>query len=1068
MTFGARNAEFKHDIRQIVTAMLDATFVVTDTEKGGNLMAESQTREFQSNPSGAAVPAHRRYLTILFSDLCESTRIAGAMEAEEYAALLRALRGIYADVVTRHGGEIVRIDGDGVTVIFGYPDAHEDLGRRATETAIDLHDGARCLDTRMPGIRLDIRLHTGIHAGLVLLDVGDLVRGRFEMLGDATNVASRLSDLAGQDEIIVSETALGADRHFFKTGERREVTLRGKDLPLAIYNVLGREIIETRFATRLERGLSPLIGREGELALLQRAFDTSVAEANGLVVLSGPAGLGKTRLANEFLTLATKCAAQIHRCYCESYLGARPLQPFLQLLRSIFNIGPSTEAGQADALLRQRLADLDPELFERLAELRHLLSLPGTSEAAGKSAAPSIDQAASLLGELLGLLVRSDPVVIFIDDWQWADDASRQVLDALRRAPGHGLLIILATREFDVVEAHLSGADVIALSPLSRPDAEAAIDAMLVAPGPFLVSEIAEYSGGNPLYLEELCHGLPHARGERKIDSGGAWLDGMVQARFHRLTDVQADLVKAASVIGHMIPLWLFTEITGIDETNPALLDLGRQDFIFNDDHLHTLRFKHGLTRDAIYRIVGLQDRRRLHLKASEALRRRLDGASADEYLEALAYHCNEGGDLVSAARYAERAGDKAMATSALDRAQAQYRTALEALAGLGQTAETIERQKTLVRKFGLACVVDPSRDHLDILQKATETARKRGDPEALAWSLFWLGYINYGLGECRNSIIHCELALPAAAEIGDDKLLVQVRATLGQAHATACEYAPALKLLDEAIEIKRKHRSGARRSIGLAYSISCKAFVLADQGQFDDAYAGFDEAIATLGGAPHEMAASVLTQRSAACLWQGRMEDAAGYAAEGGRIAKQVKARYLFSMARALESYARWGLRPSTEDLQAIIEATAWLEASASQQFLSLNFGWLTEALVVAGQFPTARRYAVRALRRARRGDRLGEAMAFRALAFAASQGHGSRPAQAYLDLAAASAQARRSAHEAAKNQLCAAEIAFRLEDPGRGRQLLDEAVPALAKMEMPWFISQAERLEAAFCALD
>src|SRR5258706_9493759 len=157
-----------------------------------------------------------------------------------------------------------------------------------------------------------------------------------------------------------------------------------------------------------------------------------------------------------------------------------------------------------------------------------------------------------------------------------------------------------------------------------------------------------------------------------------------------------------------------------------------------------------------------------------------------------------------------------------------------------------------------------------------------------------------------------------------------------------------------------------------------------------------------------------------------------------------------MFSMSRALGGYARWSVDRSAEALEAIVEATTWLEASDSRQFLSLNYGWLTEAMVFIGDYPAARRYAARAVLRAREGDRMGEAMAQRALARAAVAGHGRRTAGWRLERAMASARARGSAHEQAKTRLCAAEIALTEGDPGRATTLLAQARPGLEAMKM------------------
>src|SRR5882724_3852113 len=155
--------------------------------------------------------AARRFLTLLFSDLTGSTDLGATLEAEHYAALLKQLGEVYREIVSGHGGTIIRIQGDGVLAIFGHPETQEDDGRRATEAALDLHARVRALRLHFPASRpISLSMHTGIHAGLVLLGQGDLVHGRFDLMGNAANIAARLSDAAGPDEILVSAETLGA------------------------------------------------------------------------------------------------------------------------------------------------------------------------------------------------------------------------------------------------------------------------------------------------------------------------------------------------------------------------------------------------------------------------------------------------------------------------------------------------------------------------------------------------------------------------------------------------------------------------------------------------------------------------------------------------------------------------------------------------------------------------------------------------------------------------------------------------------------------------------------------
>jgi class 3 adenylate cyclase len=958
----------------------------------------------------------RRHLTVLFSDLSDSTRLAAAMEAEDYAELLGRLRGAYQEVIPKHGGTIVRVQGDGLLAIFGYPDAGEDDGRRATETALELHALVRefRFERPLPGARLS--LHTGIHAGLVLLDEGDLVRGRFELLGNTPNIAARLSDSAGKDEILVSEATLGAETHFFQTGGRHSLEVKGAAEPIGVYQILGRAPASTRFEARARRGLVPLVDRKAEMRALEETMQAALAGAPAYVALSAGPGLGKTRLADEFLGRAAR-EFQVHRGYCESYLNAEPLQPFLQILRS----------------LGRTLRATDPE--STAAELR----------------------------DLFAELAASRPVVLFIDDWQSADDATRHVLGAIRRLERCRLMVLIATRGIAAGDAEMSDARVLELAPFSESEAAETVSALLPSKDPFVVAEIHRYSGGNPLFIEELCHSAAHESAGRAFErprGGAAWLNGLIESRVARLPAEQAELLRTAAIVGNVVPAWLLESLTGRGEHDPLVQGLAAQDFLFPDRTAPGwLRFKHGITRDVIYDSVGLHQRRALHLRIAEALRRHGSGMEAEPF-EALAYHYGAGAQHAEAARYAELAGDKAMAAAALDRAQTQYRAALAALDMLEPSEANRRRRNLVVQRFGMACIFDPAKDQLDVLRRAAELAAGLDDAAGIAGAEYWLGYINYGLGESRLAIRHCERALAAAQRAGDEALIAQIMATLGQARAAACDYDPALAQLDAAIAVRRAQRSASRPAIGSAYSLACKASVLGDRGSFAEAHACFDEALDALRGGNKVVEGSVLCWRSAVCLWQGRWEDARQSAAEAEHIAERVKSLYVYGMSRALGAYASWILQGDPQALGTISAATQWLEARDKRLFISLNYGWLADGMTASGRHDEARSHAARALRRARAHDRLGEAMACRALARSAEQGQGSRPAEHYLALAMRAARAKGARHEMAVTDLCAAEIQL-----ARGRRdaalaLLDQAEAAFEAMGMEWHLAQALRL--------
>jgi len=1031
----------------------------------------------------AAPPAlgQRRNLTVLFADLSDSTRLSEAMEAEHYAAMLAAVRSLYQSVVPRHGGTVVRIQGDGMLAIFGHPEVREDDGRRATEAALELHEAVRALrpqsalaawparrpraeDSEASG---GLSLHSGIHAGLVLIEDGDAVRGRFELLGNTPNVAARLSDEACADEILVSAETLGLHSHFFRCGERRLVPLRGRSVPLAVHAILGRAPIGRRYEASKRRGLAPFVGRAAELCLLERALDDAAEGRPRWISLRANAGLGKTRLTEEFLRRAADRDSQILRGYCESYLSAEPLQPYLQMLRSLQTQGSAA----ADAVLRGPPQQRQQALLELLAEL------------AGR-------------GSLL----------LFIDDLQWADDASLSLLHQLRERAARQqlpLLLLTATRPLtltetvpmlpsalDAAQEHPDdGLLLHELQPLSEAEADQAIAQLLPATDPFITAEVQRHAGGNPLFIEELCHAMQHQQEQTGNSGGGgngnaavlrveeglppphlapaghAWLAALIESRVGRLPPAQGQLLRIAAVIGNVIPTWLLERLSGCSERDPIVLELAEQDFIFPAERPGLLRFKHGITRDVIYESTGLHERQALHRHITAELRAQMVQSQLEPAHELLAYHGGAAGHWQDAAHHAEMAGDQALAASALDRAKKQYRAALAALEHLPPGREVELRWIAIAQRFGMACVFDASRADLRVLRHAAGLARQSGDAALIARADYWLAYVSYALGEARNGLRHGESGLAAAeAAGGDAALLAQLRGTLGQLRAAAADYGPALGLLDEAIAKQRPRQATAkpgRPAVGLAYSLACRGYVLGDQGQFQAADSMFAEALQLVGGSNHAVEASIQGWHAAVLLWQGRWQEAQRSAAEGQRIGALVRSLFTFAMGQAAGAYGLWRGGPAEQAglaCQRLQDATAWLAPRGGGLFNSLNHGWLAEVRVSQGDRARARKHICLALRRARQHDWIGVAMAYRAAACLAQREDQPEVRDRYLAAALDVARRRGSLHERAVTQLCAAELA-----QARGQALpalLDEAETGFEAMGMAWHLERARAL--------
>lgn len=1044
-------------------------------------------RGAQADPSasGAKTPPQRCRLSLLFCDLCDSTALSNRLEGEDYAELLATLRRAGEAVVARHGGTVVRFQGDGMLAVFGHPLPREGDGRRAVEAALELHEAARKFAVpAAAGLTDGLRVHSGVHAGLVLVQSGDDVVGRLELLGAVPNIAARLSSEAGRDELLVSDETLGPGRAYFRSGPARELRVQGQEQALTCRPIHGRVVPATPIDRRLAASFTGFVGRQAEMQRLETRLGEVLAGATCQVALAGPPGVGKTRLATEFVRRAELQGCRVLKGYCDSELDAVPLQPVLQMLRGALGLPADAPVVAALSAVGAALDLLDRPVLEDLGAPLRGPAQPGASAVASTgNSTPGGTSGGTIGGEndhhspgsdpqiaiarLFARLAGREPLLLFADDWHWADAASRQALAAICAAvEGHGLMVVYSTRTVDPGDASMRQVEVLPLEPLSQEEGRQSIRALLPNADPFITDEIYRYSGGNPLFIEELCHSAAHEQvrlaGQH---AGSAWLQELIESRVARLPPERAALVRTLAIIGNVVPAALLTAVTGLAADDEALHDLAQKDFLFPAAD-GTLRFKHGLTRDVIYESVGLHERRRLHGRVAEALRA-LTAPGSDHPHEALAYHYGAAGRGAESAHHAELAGDRAASLSALDRAKALYHAALDRLRAGGLAGASVERWLAITHKLGPLCVFDGSRADLPVFERAVQLAQAHGDPALHARAEHWLGYVHYALGQVRDAVRHSERALNLAQPIaGTESLALQIRASLGQAMAAASDYAGAQPLLQDAVNRKRGHRRGTRLPVVLAYSLVCLASVAGDRGQFARAHALMDEAWALLHGATHEIGASITGWRAVILGWQGRWPEALAAAEVSTRIAEQTHSLFQFCQGRATGAYAEWVLTGEASAIDRLAESTQWLEPRESGLFRSLDHGWLTEGWLARGDRVRARRHGALALQRARAGDLIGVALGCRALAReAARAGHapGQRDdAAKWLARARRIAAQRDSAHEAAANDLCAAEVALHGGDLARARELAEAAAAAFERLEMRWHRERAEALLA------
>lgn len=1009
-------------------------------------------------PPLVATSGQRRHVTVLFSDVSGSSEHAERLEAEEYAELLEQFRRFARDVIPRHGGSIARLQGDGVLALFGHLQPHEDDGRRAAEAALELHAAVATLRAGSGAAATVLQLHSGIHAGLVLLIEGDIERGRFDVVGEVPNTAARLCSLAASGEIMVSAETLGPQAHFFEVSRRPQVPIRGRTSALDVVRVEARASVERRIDAAARRGVVPFIGRETALAELFDAADRARRGGSSAVLVSGEVGIGKTRMIDEFQRRLDRSSFRVLQGYCESYLGAEPLQPFMQTIRGALGWRGGATLDENQAAITSALLSFSGD--RAAAHVPIVCAL-----LAGHGPESTVPQAAirvATVVDLVALFAQQRTLVLVLDDWQWADDASRHALELLR-AKGLPLFVLLAARPFNEDDHALVGARTLRLQALDAAEAEGAIAAWLPGAEPFVAQEIYRQSGGSPLFIEELCHAAVAGGDLRPTPrhSGVAWINALVASRLARLPQEQAQCLRVASVAGNAFPAWLVQRLVGAAESTALLEALAAQDFLISAGLPGMLRFKHALTREAVYATVDLDQRRALHRRVADALQAAVGSEDAFEWLEALSYHYDAAGMSEQAAQFAEAAGDKALAAMSLDRARAQYVTALRSLDALPAPSRPMQlRWCAIAQKLGQTCVFDP----LDVsynfvrFERAAQLAREAGDENTIARAEYWLAYVNYGRGRPRQAVRHCEAALLHALASDDQRLAAQVRATLAQALASAGRYEEAMPLFVQAVQSKlQQSHPGSRTAIGSAYTLGRMAYTFGDLGRFDEAQVHFDESLRLLGDNVHSVGASVRELMCAVLLWQGRWEDARAAGLAGAEIAMRCRSRYLVAMGRALSACAWWAQEGSAAALQALREPTQWIEARGGAVSTSLNYGWLVQASATVGAEPQMRRDAARLFMRARAHDRHGQAQGCRALARWAAAHGAPACARHYMDVADRAADFRGSPRERAMNELARAELAALAGSRTEAASRAGSARGAFEAMRMDWFAAQA-----------
>jgi class 3 adenylate cyclase/predicted ATPase len=628
--------------------------------------------------------AERRQLTLLFCDLVGSTALAGRLDPEDMRTVIRAYQQACARVVTSYDGFLAKYMGDGILVYFGYPRAHEDDAERAVRCGLDIVAAVAGLQTRVGGA---LEARVGIATGTVV--VGDLIgKGAAQeqaVVGGTPNLAARLQALAEPGSVVVGNSTRNLLGELFRLRDLGRHKLHGFAEPVAAWCVEGASSSESRFEAVRSSRLTAFIGREPEMAMLHDRKVQAWSGRGQVVLLSGEAGIGKSRITARF---GERLAAESYtrlRYQCSPYHRDSALHPFIGQLQRAANLKPGDSPEQHLDRLEALLGIAIQEVAPVVPLFAALLSIPLAGRYPPLALSPVQQRRrtlAALLDQLEGL-ARQQPVLLLFEDVHWADATSIELLDlAVERIRHLPVFAIFTFRpEFEPPWTGLPNVSAIPLGRLDRRQVVAMVDH--VAGGRKLPAEVVEQitakTDGIPLFVEELTKTvlesglLVEADGEYRLDGPlptlaiPATLQDSLMARLDRLAPVK-EVAQVGAAIGREFPYALAHAVVGGDQAvlDRALAQLETAELIFQRGASAeaTYVFKHALVQEAAYESLLKSRRQLLHRRIAEALRDRFPARSEAEP-EVVAHHFTEGGVPDAAVEWWGKAGSLALRRSA-------------------------------------------------------------------------------------------------------------------------------------------------------------------------------------------------------------------------------------------------------------------------------------------------------------------------------------------------------------------------------------------------------------------
>ncbi len=801
-------------------------------------------------------------------------------------------------VVARYDGTLIDVNfgdkGSYLYVNFGAPTAHEDNAERAAAAALALHKRPAAL-AFVGDVQIGIsqgRMRAGAYGGASHRTYG--------VLGDEVNMAARLMMAAGAGRTLVSESVQARLAQRFQFEQLPPLRVKGKSELALVYNLVGERTQSDHSLAIYAAGL-PLIGRDQELTLAAECLELTAQGQGQVLSLSGKAGLGKTRLAAEIMRLGEAGDFAVLRGECPSYGANSSYLVWQPIWSDLFELDTKRPVPELVAVIEGKLAAIDPGLLPRLPLLGPLLQLEIEDNDLTRSLDAKLRKNAleSLLVDCLAGFAEGKPLLILLDDCQWIDPLSRDLLHALAQAAANLPVMLLhiqrpaelaALNEFSLYD--LPYARQVVLEPLAAADARQFIVAkvqQLLGDGrevaDALVQRISARAEGNPFLLEELLVYLHNLGADLHNAAAIAEialpdsLQRLVLSLLDQLPESQKITVKVASVLGRIFRagwLWgVYPQLGAPARVHKDLELLCRQELLqpdLGEDEL-TYVFRQMITQNVTYETLPLALKATLHEQIALYIENNYTGDD-DRYLDLLAYHYDQTENEEKRRYYLRRAGEAAQDIYANEAALDYYRRVLPLLEGsartpvlmrLGQVLELVGQWDEAAACYAEALTVAQSTENLagqtqaqiaigEIQRKrghfgvaagwfdqAYSAAQATGDQPGMAKALICGGTLAAQQGDYAAAATLYEQRLAIRRSLGDQPNTANVLNNLAILAQFQGDYGLSRVYHEEALAIRR----GLGGQWAIAMSLNNLGTTLLDQGDYATARAYLEEALA-------------------------------------------------------------------------------------------------------------------------------------------------------------------------------------------------------------------------------